>query len=220
MPLAGAASDALDNREVWPAWFGFLDFRGDPVRATTWRAPVAFTGTGDGDLDGNTFPAINHEIIEVSDISQGDTGSDTLEVALSGLITIDSYLMTTIGKRANWAGRVARLWLGVYDGTGNEIGAVSPFYTGYMTSVEITGSAGEQRIVVSVENYLAAFSQASNRSYLDQEYYDPGDLSARAAIDIANGVTGNPLTGNTPVYSGHDRWRNTDFDIAYLARML
>lgn len=206
MPLTGAAATALDNDVIRPAWFGFLDLNGDPVRATTWRESVAFSATGDSDLDGNTFLAIDHELVSVGDIHQGESGSHTMRISLSGLITEDTGLLNTIGNRTNWAGRVARIWLGVYDESGSALGAVAPYYTGYMTEIRLVASADEQRIVIDVENYLAAFSQASNRSYLDQAYYDSGDLSAQAAIDIANGVSGNPLTNNTPV-GGGGGWR-------------
>ena len=77
-------------------------------------------------------------------------------------------------------------------------GAIQHYYTGYMVALKIGGSPASQTIEVSIETYLAAFAQASNRSYLDQELFDPGDLSARAAVAIANGVSGNPLVSNTP----------------------
>lgn len=196
MPLTGAASTALDQRVIRPAWFGFLDFVGDPVRATTWRAPVSFAGTGDPDLDGKTFTAIEHEMVKIGDISQGEGGSDTLEIALSGLISIDAALMTIIGNRSDWVGRVARLWLGVYDESGVAIGAVAPFYTGYMTGSRFVANIDEAKIVMAIENYLAALSEASNRTYLDQAEFDAGDQMAKAMLEIANGVSGNPLTSN------------------------
>lgn len=43
-------------------------------------------------------------------------------------------------------------------------------------------------INLEVETYLAFFGQASNRTYLDQQLFDPGDRSAELAIAIANGA--------------------------------
>jgi len=57
-----------------------------------------------------------------------------------------------------------------------------------MSSVAITGRPGDQTIVLSVESWLAAFSQASNRTYLNQSYYDPDDTSAQATIAASNGM--------------------------------
>jgi hypothetical protein len=55
-----------------------------------------------------------------------------------------------------------------------------------------------------IESYLAALTSASNRTYLDQERYDAGDLSARAAIAIANGSNKlrSPWDGITTPYGG------------------
>jgi hypothetical protein len=106
-------------------------------------------------------------------------------------------VLTTIGNRANWQGRVARLWRVIRDGQNVQQGGFQHYYTGYMTALNIEGSGETQTITVTIETYLAAFSAASNSTYLDQERYDAGDLSARAAIAIANGISGNPLVANT-----------------------
>ena len=45
-----------------------------------------------------------------------------------------------------------------------------------------------QTIQLKVENYLAAFAHASNRSYLNQGDYDAADVSAAATISAANGA--------------------------------
>jgi hypothetical protein len=83
-----------------------------------------------------------------------------------------------------------------------------PYYTGYMTSVGIADSPKTQAIRLSVENYLAAFNQASNRSYLGQKDYDSADTSAAATIAAANGarhaggVASGGSSGSGPSYPG------------------
>jgi hypothetical protein len=81
----------------------------------------------------------------------------------------------------------------IRDENGTQRGAIQHYYTGYMTSLSIEGDASAQTIRLSIEGYLSAFNQASNRTYLDQELFDPGDQSAVAAIAIANGTS----TSNT-----------------------
>ena len=74
-----------------------------------------------------------------------------------------------------------------------------------MTALDFAGDENGGIIRVTIETYLAAFGQASNRTYLDQERYDPDDLSARASIAIANGLTQNPgaiIGGGGGGYSG------------------
>jgi predicted MFS family arabinose efflux permease len=65
-----------------------------------------------------------------------------------------------------------------------------------MTALDVGGDDTQQVIQVTIETYLAAFAQASGKTYLSQSLYDSGDQSAKAAIAIANGVSG--IVGNTP----------------------
>ena len=68
------------------------------------------------------------------------------------------------------------------------------FYTGYMTVPKLVGDSNGQTIALTIENYLNYMSAASNRSYLNQSAYDPGDKSAEAAIAVANGTSGVGLS--------------------------
>lgn len=190
------AISALDSSEViQPAFFCWLDILGDPLRATTWSSDVTFAGTGDADLDGNTFLAIDPTVAEVSTVQHREGGSDSVTVSLSGLLLPDADLLATIGDRANWQGRPARLWMRIHDETGTAQGAVAAYYTGYMMALEIVPAADSQTIRITIENYLALLSAPSNRTYLDQERYDSGDLSAKATIGAANGAKAGPAFG-------------------------
>lgn len=192
-----AASAALDADVIRPVFFAELDFVGDPLRANTSGQSVQITGTGT-DLDGKVFDGISADLVEISPVRNKDGGSETVTARLSGIVGLDQELLAIIGDPAKWQGRPARLWRLIRDAFGTQQGAIQHYYTGYMVALKIGGSPASQTIEVSIETYLAAFAQASNRSYLDQELFDPGDLSARAAVAIANGVSGNPLVSNTP----------------------
>jgi hypothetical protein len=86
------------------------------------------------------------------------------------------------------AGPDLPLWFAVYDAAGvTQQGAIVPYYTGYMSSID-SSQPETQTIRLSVENYLAAFNQASNRSYLNQKDYDSADVSAAATLAAANGA--------------------------------
>lgn len=201
-----SASAALAAAVIKPAFIGFLDILGDPVRVTTWGASLTFSGTGDPDLDGYTYSAIDPQLVDIGPVKQAEGGSDTVTAALSGLIAVDSDLMTLIGNPANWRGRVARLWLGIHDEADVQQGAVWSYYTGRMVAVGIRGGPDAQTIEVQIENYLATLSAASNRTYLDQSRYDPGDLSAEAAIAIANGLSGSSMSGAAPPPPAPNVW--------------
>jgi hypothetical protein len=197
------ATTALGGAVIKPAFIGYLDILGDPVRVTTWPADLTFGGTGDSDLDGRTFSAIDPQLVEISAVKQAEGGSETVSASLSGLIAVDSGLMSIISDPVNWRGRVARLWLGIYNQAEVQQGAIWAYYTGRMVSASIRGDATEQTIEVQIENYLATLAGPSNRTYLDQTLFDPGDLSAEAAIAIANGMSGNTLSGSSPSPSGY-----------------
>lgn len=198
------AAAQLDQPVVKPVWIAFMDFDGDEVRANTSGADITFTGTGDPDLDGYTFVGISAALVDISSVKSKQGGSDTVTAKLSGIPSLDG-VMDVIGDRTKWQGRVARLWRIVRNASNVQQGVINPYYTGYMTSASIDADGESQSVTISIETYLAAFRGPSNRTYLTQERYDSGDLSAKAAIAIANGNSGSPLTQNTdstPSYPG------------------
>lgn len=184
-------------------YIGFLDILGDPIRVTT--APYSLTvgagATGDADLDGNTFSAVDPEFISVSSIVMKEGGAETVTCSLSGLIGVDSTLLNQIGTKTNWQGRVARLWQMQIDQSLAQVGAIWPWFTGYMTVPKITGDKTHQVIELEIESYLSFIRNASGRTYLSQNEYDSGDLSAQASIAAANGQTaaGAAVATNTGV---------------------
>jgi hypothetical protein len=188
--LLAQAALAADVRR--PVDFAFLNIGGEPLRVTTAPYNVAFSGTGDEDLDGFTFQALDPTFVSVGRIRSKEGGGDTVTLTLSGLAVVDDGLMTDLGNKANYAGLDARLWKAMLDPeTFGRIGALWCYYTGYMSVPRIVGDRSSQVITLDVESYLGFFSQASNRTYQDQQVYDPGDRSAELAVAIANGA-GNP----------------------------
>lgn len=181
---------ALDASVIKPVWFGWLDFVGDPVRANTSGADIDVDGTGDPDLDGNTFMGITARFIDISSVKLKEGGSDAVTATLSGIQGLDADDLELIADPVNWRGRDARLWRIIRNAANEQQGGFHAYYTGKMVGLTHAGSGREQVIQVTIESYLAVFSAASNRSYLDQARFDPGDLSARAAIAIANGDYG------------------------------
>lgn len=191
-----------------PAWFVWLDVAGDPVRVTNYGADVTFSSTGDSDLDGNTFVSFGGQFLDIGDVTNSESGSDTLTATLSGIRGLDQALLDAIGDRTKWQGQDGRIWFRVYDEAGaNPQGAIVPHYTGKMSSVTLIPSPTSQTIQLTLENYLAAFNDPSNRSYLNQSDYDSGDTSAAATIVASNGSmrgAGNPggtVPGGIPISS-------------------
>lgn len=204
------AKAALDLQLLHPCFVGYLDFSGDPMRVTTAPYSVTFSSTGDTDLDTYTFDAMDPQIISVSEVQHKEDGSETVTASLSGLATVDTALLNIIGDTSLWRGRTASLWLMLYDTSYARVGNVWRFYTGRMMSAAIKGDIAGQTIEIQIEGYLASLSQASNRTYLDQSYFDSGDLSAAASIAIANGThntgAGSGLGGGGGMGSPYNRY--------------
>ena len=186
------AAAALDADVVKPVWFVFLDFVGDPVRGNSSGVDITISGTGQPDLDGE-FLGVDPSLVSVSSLKIAPGGSDTMTVRLSGIRGLDDDARQLLADPANWQGRVARMWRMIRNAENVQQGGIQHYYTGYMMSLAHLGSASGLTIEVSIESYLAAFGEASGRTYLDQESFDPGDLSARAALAIANGNSSSPL---------------------------
>lgn len=189
-----AAAAALDG-DVLPVWLIYLDFADDPLRGCTAGQTLTFSGYGDPDLDGQTFEGINSQMLEVSDVSSSESGTDMLTVVVSGIAGLDSDMLDAINNSALYQGRLARLWRIIRDASHTQVGGVQPYYTGYMVSCSVSSQPDEQTIAIQIEGYIAAHSEPSYRTYLDQESFDAGDLSARAAVAIANGVGADPGIG-------------------------
>lgn len=185
---AAQAALAADVRRS--VTFCFLDLADGPVRVTNAPYDFAFSGTGDEDLDGFTFTAVDPRMVTVGSVKAAEGGSDTLVLTLSGLAGVDDELMTQLGDRTNFIGRDCRLWRAMLHPEDlTQIGALWSYYTGYMSVPRVVGDRSSQTIQLSVESYLAFFGQASNRTYIDQSSFDPGDRSAEVAIAIANGAS-------------------------------
>lgn len=202
MPTFDAAGVAeLAKPLIRPFYVAWLDITGDVVRATTAPVSLTFSGTGDVDLDGETFSAVDHTLIDVSEVVHKEGGSETVTVTLSGMLGIDSTLLNQIGTKSNWQGRTARLWLGFVTEHGAVV-SIASYYTGYMMTPRISGSPEMQTIALEIEGYLASMSEASGRTYLDQSYYDSADTSAASTVSNANGTSAGAIPADSGGNSG------------------
>lgn len=197
LPDAGQAA-ALDAQVIKPVFFAWLDIDGDPVRANTSGTNLTPTGTGDPDLDDFEFHGISGEFVDISPVRFKPGGSESVTAELSGIPGVDDETLELLADRANWQGRDARLWRIVRNAANVQQGGFHGYYTGKMVGLTHGGSPADGlKLTVTIEGYLAVFSEASNRTYLDQDRYDSGDESARAAIAIANGNYTNAKTVTT-----------------------
>ena len=184
----GTAIAATYAEIIKPVFFAFLDINGGAVRCNTSGANITPSATGDANLDGFEFIGIGAEFVDIAPVKYAAGGSDSVVAKLSGIPTVDDATLALIADPANWRGRDAFLWKVIRNAANVNQGGYHNYYTGKMTSLAHAGSPDDGHILqVTIESYLAVFSQASNRSYMDQDRYDSGDLSAQATLAIANG---------------------------------
>ena len=186
--LTPTLQTAIEQPIVYARWVCYLDVVGDPVRATTGLYDKTFSGTGDPDLDGDTYVPYPSDLISVSEVTHDEAGSNQVSVSMSGLIVNNADFLNTIGNRSNWQGRTARLWWYVVDENENQIGEVYSYYTGYMNDITINGTPESQTITLTIEHYLVTLSVTTGKTYAMQKEYDAGDDSASRAISAANGA--------------------------------
>ena len=165
----------------------YADFVGDVLRGTSGLYNKTISGSGDPELDG-TYDSFSHDLINVSAVKHNESGSDTVAISMSGLVVNNADFLAIIGDKSKWQGRIARLWFYCVNENEGQVGSIIPYYTGYMNEVSISGNAESQTVTLTIENYLASIAGAQNKTYLIQNIFDAGDLSAETSIAAANGM--------------------------------
>jgi uncharacterized membrane protein YgcG len=201
---------ALEAPVVYWRALIYADIQGDVLRATSGLYDRTITASGDSELDG-TYESFAHSLIDIGPVRHNETGSDTVTVTLNGILTnVDpllqrdedpiydrwggnvlvrtSNLLNVIGDKTRWQGRAARLWFYCVNENEVQIGNIIPYYTGYMNDIVISGSPEQQNITLTIENYLASLAGAPSQTYMIQNVFDSGDLSASATLGAANGM--------------------------------
>ena len=184
---AGQAQlDGIDPACIrWMAW---LDIAGDVIRVTTAPYPLTFSGTGDPDLDGNTFGRTDG-LVSVSEVTQDGGGAKTVTAYLSGLQGIDTTTLAQIGDRTNYQARAARLWVVILDRDVYTVVSIKSYYSGFMVGLRIAMTSQAATIALEIEGFLASMTDASGRTYLGQAEFDAADTSAAATIAAAGGIS-------------------------------
>jgi hypothetical protein len=166
-----------------------LDIVGDPIRVTTAPYSIAFTGTGDADLDGFTFSAVDPEFISVSPVTMKEGGADTVTCTLSGLIGVDTDAAQPDRQQGQLAGprgpAVAAADQRGADAGRRDLAVVHRLHDG----AEDRWRQDQPDDPARYRELSVLHPRASGRSYLNQADYDSGDLSAAASIACANGTT-------------------------------
>ena len=195
MAIDLTASAALDAVVIKPVYFAFLDFENEPTRVNTSGADITPAGTGDPDLDGHLFSGLRADILDIGPVLNRVSGTESISISASGLSELDDDMLAEIADPAHWRGREVRLWRVIRNAANEQQGGFQHYYTGHMANMTIPARSSGQSIDLTIESYVSAYADASNRTYLDQERYDPDDKSARGMVAIGNNAGGGTPAG-------------------------
>ena len=186
-PLDTATSAALANATIYPAWLIRLDILTDPVFVWTGIGPITLTGTGDSALDGYTFDGVA-AAGEIGVLSDTDTGSQAVSVALAGCNLNDPAMRQIVYNADTWHYRQAWVWLCLFTSAGALIGKPVRCKTGRMDqfTVEETG-AGLGTVTCTIESQQAYAGEADDTCYSEQKFdVDATDTSQDYAWFLSN----------------------------------
>lgn len=169
-----------------------LEFASETIFVWTGSHPIAPTGSGEIELDGNTFESIVEGVlVDIGENAFSYTGSDAFEMAV-GLPNNPSTAITNAEIfKEEYQGRNAIIWRAIMLPSGDPLGAsvwvFKRIRTGVMDTVQTTNDGQSHIFKLTIESHQARISQATGQTWLDQPRYDPNDTSQRHAAALANG---------------------------------
>lgn len=161
---------------------------GDPLLAWTGYGDLKFNAgqTGDTELDGSTFKGIG-DIIELSTISEGVGGTDSLDVSLPGVDLNNNEMKQVIRDRNLWQFQRALAWLMLIDPVSGAItGKPFRIRTGRIDSMPYSENANGGIIKCKIESQQAYGNEALNSRYSEQIDINSNDTSQKWIWSLAN----------------------------------
>src|SRR5688572_29455705 len=184
MPLA----DVLVADVVRPVLVGFLDFKDDPVRGWTGPGTFAPIGTGDADLDGETFASAGGAVhITAFSHDQGLGGPVTVTFAAGEMNDEEVFLQIVADRRA-YLGRVARFWL--FFLSADEASVLPEFeamFTGVMVHAETNRQPGQPATITITCDQDTQKAYTAPVRWIDHQVFYPSDTASTFINDLARG---------------------------------
>lgn len=195
-----AIEDILTAATVRPVTVGFLDFQSDPVYG--WDGPGAFapTGTGDSDLDGNTFLSVEGAV------AIGEFGEDLglgrpISVSFAGGEFDDEvvFQQLVVDQRL-FMGRKAKFWR--FFMSADESAVQDDFETlfnGVMVGAELTRQPGSPAIITVHCDQDTSKAQRLPARWMEHQFYNSGDTATTFLNSLTRGgVASAQYDGSRP----------------------
>ncbi len=194
-----ALEDVLKAAVVKPAFAGFFDFASDPIHGWTGPGIYAPVGTGDADLDGNTFGSASG-ILDVSDFGENTSLGDEFRITFSISDDLLDPYTQLIANRASFLGRKAVIWRVFMAADESAVlSYVDRMFTGVMSSASMKRNPdGGGQITIVCDQDLQKARGAPLR-WLDHQFFVAGDTASSFINDLTRGaVTASQSPGGAP----------------------
>lgn len=208
-----ALEDVLVAATVRPVYIGFLDIKDAPMRGWTGPGILVPTGTGDPDLDSETFEE-NVGAIDITDFSedQGIGGPLTLTFAVTesegGWIwgeaqwDVDIFgqpggepYNQLVADRRVFMGRTAKFWLAfLSEDESSILSYVEPMFSGVMVAMETKRQPGSPQLISITCDQDTQKAGGPPSRWIDHQSFYSSDTASSYINDLSRGS----ITAATP----------------------
>lgn len=184
-----ALADVLAAAVVRPVIVGFLDFKDDPVRGWTGPGTFAPLGTGDADLDGETFGSTEGAVHITAFAQDLGLGGQVTVTFAAGEMDDEDVVLQIVADRRAYLGRTARFWLFFLNQA--ESSVLSDFealFTGVMVNAATNRQPGQPAtITITCDQDTQKAFNAPVR-WIDHQAFYPTDTASTFMNDLARGL--------------------------------
>lgn len=193
-----ALEDVLIAKTVRPVVVGWLDFKDDPLRG--WSGPGVFapTGTGDTDLDGETFVAAEGAV-EVSDfVENQELGGPITVTLMAGEMEDEEGVQQLVADRRAFVGRRAKFWRFFLSADESSVG--SEFYVlfnGVMVGAKTVREPGKPAVITITCDQDLQGARRPPARWADHQVFYPADTASTFMSELARGGLASALRTRT-----------------------
>lgn len=185
--------DVLSAHIVRPVYVGFLDILSDPVRA--WTGPGSFlpVGTGDTDLDGQTFLHAGSVISITPFHDNQDIGSPVTVSMPAGDMEDEEIFQQLIVDKRTWLNRRAKFW--EFYLAADHAGVLTDYMTlfdGVMTQAKTLRSPGEPSLISITCDVDTQKAFMAPTRYVDHSVLESGDTFSTYMLQLSRGPLSLP----------------------------
>lgn len=199
-----ALEDVLAAATVRPVHVGWLDFKDDAVRGWTGPGTFAPTGTGDADLDGETFNSAEG-VVDINGFGQDmGIGSPVTVTFAAGEMEDEQIFEQLVADRRAFLGRKARFWLAFLSADESAVlPEIEPLFSGVMVAADTERQVGSPAVIRVTSDQDTQKRASAPVRWIDHQFYNPTDTASSFLNDLSRGALAG--TDRAPPSGGSSR---------------